>query len=240
MKAWGFVAARGGSKSIPRKNLLRLAGRPLLDYGVTAAQASGCLERIFVSTDDEEIADRARELGAEMAVRPAELATDAARVDDAAAAFLADFDAEDLPDALVLIQPTSPFVLPGHFHDIVDGLAARPAASSIHNVVALAHNTHAWNHRRLGADGSVEFLFAAERSAARNKQDKPALYVFGNLIAARTERLVTGQGFYAAPAHGVEITMPWAFDLDAPEDLPLAEALLSSGLVKLPHLDSCG
>ena len=47
MRAWGLVPARGGSKSIPRKNLVSVVGRPLLDYGVLAARASGSLERIF-------------------------------------------------------------------------------------------------------------------------------------------------------------------------------------------------
>ena len=68
---WAVVPARGGSKSIPRKNLLTLDGRPLLDYCVRAAQASRRFVRIFCSTDDSVIAARAHELGIEVDARPA-------------------------------------------------------------------------------------------------------------------------------------------------------------------------
>jgi CMP-N,N'-diacetyllegionaminic acid synthase len=64
MTVWGLVPARGGSKSIPLKNLASLAGRPLLDYVVRAGQKSGALARMICSTDHDAIAAHARDLGA--------------------------------------------------------------------------------------------------------------------------------------------------------------------------------
>ena len=73
----GVITARGGSKSIPNKNLVPLGGRPLLAYTCEAALASGKLSRLIVSTDDEQIARAAREFGVEVPfLRPAELSRD--------------------------------------------------------------------------------------------------------------------------------------------------------------------
>ncbi|MBM3556283.1 MAG: acylneuraminate cytidylyltransferase family protein, partial [Alphaproteobacteria bacterium] len=112
--AWGLVPARGGSKSIPYKNLVPLAGRPMLDYGVRAAQKSGRLARLFGSTDDDRIAARFAELGVEVDRRPTALATDDAAVADVARDFLIRRRqaGDTLPEILALVQPTSPFLRP--------------------------------------------------------------------------------------------------------------------------------
>ena len=73
----GVITARGGSKSVPRKNVLELGGKPLLAWTIEAARASRRLDRVILSTDDDEIATIGRDQGAEVPfVRPAELATD--------------------------------------------------------------------------------------------------------------------------------------------------------------------
>ncbi|MDC0335480.1 acylneuraminate cytidylyltransferase family protein [Pseudodesulfovibrio sp.] len=79
MKTYGFIFARGGSKGVPGKNIKMLGGKPLIAWSIDAGKESGLLERIIVSTDDEEIAEVAREYGAEVPfMRPAELASDTA------------------------------------------------------------------------------------------------------------------------------------------------------------------
>src|SRR2546427_6125804 len=77
MNILGFIPARGGSKGIPRKNLVRLAGRPLIAYTCDAARESKRLTRVMVSTEDQEIADIAKGLGVDVPfMRPTHLATD--------------------------------------------------------------------------------------------------------------------------------------------------------------------
>lgn len=77
MKIFAFIFARGGSKGVPRKNIRPLAGKPLIAYAIETAQKSTHIQRVIVSTDDEEIAAVAREYGAEVPfMRPAELAQD--------------------------------------------------------------------------------------------------------------------------------------------------------------------
>lgn len=76
MRNIAFIFARGGSKGLPGKNIKPLAGKPLVTYSIETAQRCSSIECVFVSTDDADIASVARESGATVIVRPAELATD--------------------------------------------------------------------------------------------------------------------------------------------------------------------
>jgi CMP-N-acetylneuraminic acid synthetase len=235
MNIWAVVPARGGSKSIPGKNLVPVAGVPLLDYGVRAVQASGQAGHIVCSTDDAAIADRAHALGIAVDRRPAHLATDEALVADVLRELLG--RAPALPDLILLAQPTSPFLLPQHVVSLVEAVCARADALSAQTVTECVHNHHAWNQRRVG-DGLVEFAFAAERTRAQNKQAKPKLFVFGNLVAFRPAALDHPLGVFAPPSVAVVVPRPYDFDLDTKEDVALAEALIASGTVHLPHIFS--
>lgn len=232
MNVWALVPARGGSKSIPRKNLIPLLGVPLLDYGVRATQAAGCVHRIICSTDDDDIARRALALGIEVDRRPPNLGEDTTPVADVAVELLR---RRGTPDVLVLVQPTSPFLLPEHVRRVVAALAEDATARSAQTVTCCPHNYHAWNHREV-TDGRVRFRFAEERLRAYNKQVKPALHVFGNLVAVRPAALFSGAGFFAEPSAAVEIPAPYNFDLDVALDAAIAEALLRAGTVSLPHM----
>jgi pseudaminic acid cytidylyltransferase len=82
VSAIAIIPARGGSKRLPRKNVIDFLGRPIMAYTIDAARDSGCFERIVVSTEDDEIASVARQCGAATERRPRELATDTAGVVD--------------------------------------------------------------------------------------------------------------------------------------------------------------
>lgn len=232
MSTWVIVPARGGSKSIPRKNLLALGGIPLMDYGIRAAQAAGIADRIICSTDDDEIAGRAATLGIDVDERPARLATDDAAVAEVACEMLARLGT---PDLLVLVQPTSPFVRSDHIRSLVAAMGGDVAAHSGQTVSRCPHNHHAWNQREI-AGGHVRFRFAEERRQAYNKQLKPALFVFGNLVAVRSSALLADRTFFAEPSLAVEIPAPYDLDVDRPEDVVVAEALLAARAVHLPHM----
>lgn len=235
MIAWGLIPARGGSKSIPYKNLVPIAGRPMIDWGIAAAQASQALARLVCSTEDERIASHVRQLGVEVDRRPDFLAQDDSAVADVARDFLQRSEAEGRgrPDILVLVQPTSPMLRPEHVAGLLDVFRRHPQARSAHNVTRAPHNHHLWNTRFL-EDERIVFPFRKERSQAYNKQRKPLAFFFGNLIAARSDAILAGDGFFAEPAFGIEISRPYDLDVDGPEDLVVAEALLlgSRGVVE--------
>lgn len=235
MNAWGFIPARGGSKSIPLKNLLSLRGRPLIEYGIRAGLACKQLKRLVCSSDHEEILQTARDLGVETDLRTEELSGDDSPVTSVARDFL--LRQSEIPEFLILIQPTSPFLLPEHIDSLIDRLERHPELNSAHTVTLCSHNAHAWNQRFVDEHGQIEFLFAEERKQAYNKQRKPKLHIFGNLIGARSTALLQSDGFYAEPAAGISIPSAYGFDLDSPQDINLAEALLSSGEITLPHME---
>lgn len=101
-----FIPARAGSKSVPQKNIKMLGGKPLIAWTIETAFKSG-LQRVIVNTDGEEIAKVAREYGAEVMIRPANLAQDNSAMVDVLKAEI--FKIDPLPDVVLLLQPTCPF-----------------------------------------------------------------------------------------------------------------------------------
>lgn len=103
-----LITARGGSKGIPRKNLQIVGGKPLVVRSIEAALSCAITGSVFVSTDDDEIAEVSRESGAHVIRRPSELSTDTSTSESAVLHFL---DMRDLTRGkVVLVQPTSPFL----------------------------------------------------------------------------------------------------------------------------------
>lgn len=110
-KIIAIIPARGGSKGIPRKNIKLLSGKPLIAYSIEAAKHSPCVSQIIVSTEDEEIAGIAQSGGAEVVLRPLELAQDNTATEpvlEHAVEFLEDKNGYKF-DWVILLQPTSPF-----------------------------------------------------------------------------------------------------------------------------------
>lgn len=101
----GLIPARGGSKGVPNKNIKIINGKPLIVWTIEKAKKARILDRIVVSTDSENIAAVAKKAGAEVLMRPSELATDSASTQDVMAHALSCIPA----DILVLLQPTSPY-----------------------------------------------------------------------------------------------------------------------------------
>lgn len=100
----GLIPARGGSKGVPNKNIKMIYGKPLIVWTIERALQSHLLDEVIVSTDSEEIAAIAKENGAKVMIRPAELATDTASTQD-----VMKYTLQQVPaDILVLLQPTSP------------------------------------------------------------------------------------------------------------------------------------
>jgi len=235
--AWGFIPARGGSKSIQLKNLARFGGRPLLDYCLLAARAWGGFSRLVCSTDSQDIAARARRFDVEIHPRPSNLAGDDTPIYDVVAHFLRDMEEREgrVAECIALLQPTSPFMLPEHLDRCVTSLLADDSAGSAQTIVPCPHNSHAYN-QRIVEDGKVRFRFPEERRLAYNKQTKPPHYLFGNLLVFRSAAAVAQGSLFAQPSLAVPISRPYEFDADNPEDFRLGGLILVHGLVDLPHL----
>jgi len=229
---WAIIPARGGSKSIPKKNLIPLGGKPLIDYVITSAKKSKAVQRIICSTDDRVIADHCQSAGIEVHDRPKYLATSSARVDEALLHILKKPPRENikLPDAVVLLQPTSPFVLPEHIDSSVKRLFQRKNCNSVQTVIDCPHNMHAFNQRCMRGS-TIHFRFRDERQLCYNKQKKPHHYLFGNLVVTRVSALLEGHGVFAEPSSALVIPSLFGFDLDRPEDIVWGEYCIEKSLV---------
>ncbi len=233
---WGLIPARGGSKSIPMKNLVPFVGRPLIDFQVLAARSTDNFDRLICSTDHQAIAARCETLGVEVHPRPGHLGADDTPVIDVIADFLEDIQEREgaVPECIALLQPTSPFLLPDHIRWSVNALLRDPAAGSAQTVVPCPHNHHALNQRVISG-GYVDFRFPAERAVAHNKQKKPKHFLFGNFLVFRCQAALEQQTAFAQPSLPIEIPFAQGFDLDGPDDVKLGQALLASGMAALTN-----
>lgn len=135
MEVLALIPARGGSKSIPRKNLLNVAGKPLVAWSIEHAKQAKSVTRIIVSTDDEEIARAAFDYGAEVMLRPSEFATDTSPDLDTFYHALNELLKVDyLPQYVVHLRPTMPVRREGDIDKAVALLAADPNATSLRSV----------------------------------------------------------------------------------------------------------
>jgi CMP-N-acetylneuraminic acid synthetase len=226
MNVLGVIPARGGSKGIPHKNLVAIAGRPLLAYTADAVRDSGRLTRTIVSTDDAEIAAAARRFGLEVPfLRPAELAADAAPMlpvlqHAVAAMRQLGFTA----DCIVLLQPTSPLRRAAHIDAAVDLLDAT-GADSVVSVVDVPHQFNPVSVMRLEGDRLVPFVAGP---AVLRRQDKPRVFARNGpaVLAVRAEVLERGS-LYGDDVRPLMMTPEESADVDAPADLDWIEFLLA-------------
>ncbi|MDO4784606.1 MAG: acylneuraminate cytidylyltransferase family protein [Propionibacteriaceae bacterium] len=137
MNIVAIIPARGGSKGIPRKNLKPIAGRPLIEWTIGQALAVPGL-RVVVSTEDAEIAATAAAAGAEVIERPAELAQDTTATEPVVEHAIAELTSRgERPDAVMLLQATSPVRLPGTLERAIGEFVSSGADSTV-GVVAQA------------------------------------------------------------------------------------------------------
>jgi CMP-N-acetylneuraminic acid synthetase len=141
--------ARGGSKGVPRKNVRVCCGKPLIAWTIEAAQRSTLIDRYVVSTEDPEIADVSRSLGAEVLRRPRELATDEASTFDV----LRHVYAHHPADVVVLLQPTSPIRNAGLIDDCIRRFTASSADSLATGFICKFVEYGPVAHRRQDVDG---------------------------------------------------------------------------------------
>lgn len=233
MERLGLVTARGGSKTIPLKNIKALGGKPLLAYPIGAMRRSGVVDRIVVSTDDERIAEVARALGAEVPfLRPAELAQDdtpSIPVVEHALAWLADSDGWE-PNYVLLVQPTEPFVQPGQIRAAFELMLERGADSAI-TMVEVPQRNHPFHVRVQTDEGYLEFEQPEAHYEHHRRQLDPPRYAFANLFWFRRDAFLAQRQIEVGRRAGLLVDPLFAFDLNTEEDWRLAEAALAHGLI---------
>lgn len=226
-KVLGIVTARGGSKGIPRKNLVTLAGKPLLQYTAEAALAAKTLSRVILSTDDPEIAEVGRLCGLEVPfMRPKELAQDdtpTLPVLQHAVRFLE--EKGERYDAICLLQPTNPLRKPEWIDDCVRLLFERGADAVVTVLpVPYEYNPHWVYFQR--EDGTLYLSTGEKEPIPRRQLLPPAFHREGSVYVTRRDVLMEQNSLYGEKLLGYVLNPEECVNIDSIEDLARAEELL--------------
>ncbi|HHE47248.1 MAG TPA: acylneuraminate cytidylyltransferase family protein [Bacteroidetes bacterium] len=225
-----LIPARGGSKGIPRKNLLQLLGKPLISYTIKHALDSNRIDRVIVSTDDPEIAEVSRRYGAEAPfLRPDEFARDGSPDIDVFRHYFNWIreNGESLPDMVVHLRPTNPVRRIELIDDAVDLLAHHPEADAVRSVT-LAEQTP-YKMWRIDADGTLKPLLRLEGvkdCQSIPRQRLPIVYWQNGYVDVIRPRAVMEKNSMWGEVVLPLIVEEHMFELDYPENIPPCEAAL--------------
>lgn len=223
----GVIAARGGSKGVPRKNVLPLGGRPMIVWTVEAALASKTLDRVIVSSDDAEIIGAAVAAGAEAPfVRPAELARD--DTPGTAPVLHALDQVGGVYDLVVLLQPTSPFRIAEDIDRAVEMCAGSSAPSVVS--VSSARTSPYWTFL-VSDDGTMSPVIPCDKVVGRRQELPRAYELNGAVYVARTDWFRAGESFIGEGTLAYVMPEERSHEIDRPLDLLVARALLDGGEV---------
>ncbi|MFW2390621.1 MAG: cytidylyltransferase domain-containing protein, partial [Polyangiales bacterium] len=205
MRVLGLIPARGGSKGVPRKNVRMLGGRPLIAHTIDAARSTTRLERLVVSTEDEEIAAVARSLGAEVPfLRPASLAQDDTPMLPVIVHALETLAADGwTADAVCLLQPTFPFRAAEEIDGCIDTLESEGAdcVISVHRVPH-QFNPH-WVYLE-NPDGSLRLSTGEAEPISRRQSLPAAFHRSGAVYVSRNTTIAERGSLYGERVVGYE------------------------------------
>lgn len=231
-KILAIIPARGGSKGIPRKNIKDFCGKPLIAWAIEAAQKSGVVSRLIISTDDAEIAEVGRKYGAETSfVRPADLAEDKSPtlpVIIHAVKYLLEKE-NYKPDLVMLLEPTSPGRNSRHIKEAVE-LILKTGADSIVSVVEVPSCYSPFWQFKIQEDGQMEvFTGGPLNKIISQRQDLPKTYTRNGVIYIfKTELLFDAKpSLYGSDVRAYLMDLAASLDIDTPEDWEEAERKIS-------------
>lgn len=237
-KVLALIPARGGSKSIPHKNIKPLGGVPLLAYSVVAGREAQSVDRVIVSTDNPQIAEIARRWGAEVPfLRPAEMARDDSTDISAfehALTWLDEYE-DYRPDLVVQLRPTSPLRPPDCVDAAVELLHADPHADSVRGVVPSGQNPYKmW---RFNADGSMRPLLDSEFVEPYNMPRQllpPTYWQTGHIDVIRRGVIMDQHSMTGRRIVPLVIDPLYMIDIDSARDWHQAEWMLER--LELPYI----
>jgi N-acylneuraminate cytidylyltransferase len=240
MNILALIPARGGSKSIPRKNIQPFAGHPLVAYSIAAGLQAETVNRVIVSTDDEEIAEISRTYRAETPfLRPAKFAQDDTTdlpVFLHALKWLKEQEGYQ-PDIVIQLRPTSPIRPP----DLVDRAARvlvdHPHADSVRGVVPSGQNPHKmW---RIDEQGHMRPLITVpdipEPYNAPRQSLPPTYWQTGHIDAIRTSIITEKNSLSGEIILPVELDIRYTVDIDTLKDWQRAEWLIHQGELEMVY-----
>ena len=220
MKIVSITFARGGSKGVPRKNLIDICGKPLLSYVLESARQSKHIDERYVSTEDDEIKNVAMDLGANVVDRPAHLATDSAKCEDALKHFsdLIDFD------IVCFIQTTYPLVVSS---DIDKGVEM-VLSGQYDSVFSSTEET--WVPKWIETEESVKPVDWTPKNRPRRQQMPELLIENGAFYITKRENLLNSGLRYSGKIGVVKMPLKRSFQIDTQDELSLIRSIIKNGV----------
>jgi len=218
-----IIPARAGSKRLPNKNIKMLLGKPLLAYTIDAVKNSQHVNRFIVSTENQEIATISTTYGAEVLIRPRELAQDESSTEDVVFNVLDQLQQKEqyTPDVIILLQPTSPLRTTEDINSALT-MFLTSSGDSLISVTEFDHTPY-WAFRI--EKGFLKSEFTQDK--LKRSQESPKLYrPNGSIFIIRTQTFLKNRSFYTN--HSIPYIMPRerSIDIDDEFDFSMAEILL--------------
>ena len=217
-----IIPARGGSKGIKGKNMVKVCGKPLLTWSIEQAKASLYIDRLILSSEDEEIIKAARAYGCEVPfIRPKELATDISPTIDCIHHAMENLDR--IYDYLVLLQVTSPLRTPEDIDNCISICHAEGVPSCIS--FTEVDKSPFWMYKMLNNSRMVPLMDPDDRPSRR--QDAPKYYVKnGAVYVAKWNWLRENDTFMTDEVFPYIMPKERSLDIDSPVDLVILDAIM--------------
>jgi len=236
MKFLAIIPARGLSKGIPRKNLRLIAGKPLIAWTIEAALNAKGVDRVIVSTEDEEIAKVARQYGAEVPfLRPLELSQDETPTLPVLQNVVFELKSLEnfVPDAVITLQPTSPLRTSEHIDNAIERLKEDPLADSLVSCIEVPHIFHPLSVMKKSQHGYLEnYLEKKEGVRVYRRQDKERVWARNGAAIYITKINCLEKFIFGGNILPFEMDLNSSVDIDTEEDFFIAEELLKNNLFK--------
>lgn len=218
-----IIPARGGSKRLPRKNVLNFKGKPLIAWSIEAGLNSQYIDKVVITSDDNEIIDISQKFGAETIKRPDEFASDTATTYDAIKHTI---DNLEKYDYVVLLQPTSPLRNENHINEAIELLEVKNADA----VVSVCEMDHSplWSNI-LPEDGNMN-KFLRDEALNKRSQDLDKYYrLNGAIYICETDRLLENRGFFLKDnIFAYVMDRKSSIDIDEEIDFKMANLLMKT------------
>jgi CMP-N,N'-diacetyllegionaminic acid synthase len=212
-----IIPARGGSKRLPRKNVLDLCGKPLIAYSIEAGLKSKYIDKVIVTSDDEEILSISKRYGADIIVRPDELSNDTATTFDAIKHTIENTNKYDY---LVLLQPTSPLRTQKHINEAIELLEAKNADAVI-SVCEMEHSP-LWSNT-LNEDLDMSNFLKEEVLNKRGQDLDKYFRLNGAIYICKMDKILNNKGFFLKEnIYAYKMNKKDSIDIDDEFDFELA------------------
>ncbi len=222
-----LITARGGSKSIPKKNIAPVAGKPLITWSIGTAKSVSAIQRVVVSTDDEEIAEISRQWGAELPFRrPEDLARDHSPhipVLEHAINWFADNQGVHF-EYLLLLQPTSPLLIAEDIKAAIE-IAVEKNADSVVSVCETF--SHPFFLKTIDASGRLHDYGLRPAGYQRKQVIPPVYFENGAIYLVRCDVLMKTGTLFPPETYPYIMPQERSLQIDKPWDLYLANLILN-------------